>query len=77
MFKSMKELLREYKEELNEAYEKISSLENEYKKSKANAETYYRRYKDELATRVALEHELKKYKRKAELCAISQKGGWI
>lgn len=58
----------ELKEELNEAYNKISSLEDEYQNAKANAEMWFQDWQDELATREALEKEVYILKDDLSLC---------
>lgn len=58
----------ELKEELNEAYNKISSLEDEYQNTKANAEMWFKDWQDELVTREALEKEVYILKDDLSLC---------
>lgn len=58
----------ELKEELNEAYNKISSLEDEYQNTKANAEMWFQDWQDELVTREALEKEVYILKDDLSLC---------
>lgn len=58
----------ELKEELNEAYNKISSLEDEYQNTKANAEMWFQDWQDELVTREALEKEVYILRDNLSLC---------